>query len=97
MAQRIRPGTDSIVDIVAKVWMPYAFVILESGYMGWSPHGVKVGDVFCLFDGCIVPFVLHPSADEDTFSLWGDGYVHGFMPGQKLGIEGKSKECLKLI
>jgi hypothetical protein len=96
MAQRIRPGTDSIVDSVAKIWIPYTFVILESGYMGWSPHGLQVGDVFCLFDGYIVPFVLRPSADEDTFSLWGDGYVHGFMPVQKLRTEGKSKE-FKLV
>lgn len=97
MEQHIHLGTDSIVNSVTKIWIPYTFVILESGYMGWSPHGVQVGDVFCLFDGCIVPFVLRPSADEDTFSLWGDGYVHGFMPGQKLGIEGKSKECFKLV
>ena len=28
----------------------------EVWYMGWAPHGVQAGDVFCLFDGCIVPF-----------------------------------------
>jgi hypothetical protein len=97
MEQRIRPGTDSIVASVTTIWIPYTFVVLESGYMGWAPHGVHVGDVFCLFNGCIVPFVLRPLADNNTFSLWGDGYVHGFMPGQKLGIGGRLKEWFNLV
>lgn len=95
--QRIRPGIDSLTENVTNVWVPYTFVVLESGLMGWAPHGVQVGDVFCLFDGCILPCVLRPSADENTFSLWGEGYVHEFMPGQKLGIEGKSKEWFNLV
>jgi hypothetical protein len=95
--QRTRSGTDSIVDSMTKIWMPYTFVVLDSGYMGWSPPGVQVGDVFCLFEGCIVPFVLRPSGDGDTFTLWGDGYVHGFMPGQKPGIDGRTEEWFNLI
>jgi hypothetical protein len=97
MEQRLRPGIDSVTENVTKVWVPYTFVVLESGHMGWAPHGVQVGDVFCLFDGCIVPFVLRPLADNNTFSLWGDGYVHGFMPGQKLGSGGRLKEWFNLV
>ena len=97
MEQRLRSGIDSVTENITKVWVPYTFVVLESGHMGWAPHGVQVGDVFCLFDGCIVPFVLRPLADNNTFSLWGDGYVHGFMPGQKLGSGERLKEWFNLV
>jgi len=50
-----------------------------------------------LFDGCIVPFILRPTAGADTFSLWGDGYIHGLMPGQQPGVESGVKQWLKLI
>jgi hypothetical protein len=93
----VKVGINSIMERIRGIWMPYTFVVLDSGYMGWSPHGVQAGDVFCLFDGCIVPFVLRPTAAADTFSLWGDGYVHGFMPGQQPGVEGRPKEWLKLV
>ena len=76
--------------------MPYTFVVLKSGYMGWAPRGVKEGDVFCLFDGCIVPFVLRRTEAGDTFHLWGSGYVQGFMPGQQPGVEGRPREWFKI-
>jgi hypothetical protein len=90
-------GMKSIVETMIRIWMPYSFVILDSGYMGWSPCGVQARDVFCLFDGCIVPFILRPTAGADTFSLWGDGYIHGLMPGQQPGVESGVKQWLKLI
>jgi hypothetical protein len=74
---------NSVIRASSGVWMTYIFVVL----------GVEVGDVFCLLDGCVVPFVLRPTAaagrgadgKEDRFWLWGDGYVQGVMPGQRPG------------
>ena len=90
-------GINSLMTRITRVWMPHTFVILASGYMGWSPHGVKVGDVFCMFDGCDVPFVLRPTAGADTFTFLGTGYVQGIMAGQQPGVGGKPREWIKII
>jgi hypothetical protein len=68
------------VETVTRVWMPYTFVAFNSGYIRWAPHGVEAGDVFCLFDSCIVPFLLRPT-DSDELILGGDRYVQGIFPG----------------
>jgi hypothetical protein len=93
----VKKAIDSIMETVYWIWVPYTFVVLKSGYMGWAPHGVQAGDVFSLFDGCIVPFLLRPADAGDTFTLLGDGYVHGFLPGQQPGVEGSPKQWLTLI
>jgi hypothetical protein len=95
--ERLTSGINSLTENVSKIWMPYTFIILESGHMGWAPNDVQAGDLFCLFDGSIVPFVLRPTEGADTFSLWGDGYVHGFMSGQEPGVERRLEECFKLV
>jgi hypothetical protein len=95
--ERLTGGINSIVENVTKIWMPYNFIVLESGHMGWAPHDAQAGDLFCLFDGSIVPFVLRPTESADTFSLLGDGYVHGFMPGQEPGVERRLEEWFKLV
>jgi hypothetical protein len=59
----------------------YAFAVTAAGYMAWVPPGSLEGDVLCVLEGCIVPFILHPRS-EDKFALWGDGYVQGFMHGE---------------
>lgn len=95
--ERLTGGINSITENITKIWMPYTFIVLESGHMGWAPHDVQAGDLFCLFDGSIVPFVLRPTEGVDTFSLWGDGYVHGFMPGQEPGVKRRPEEWFKLV
>jgi Heterokaryon incompatibility protein (HET) len=87
----------AIADTVIETWLPYTFVVLESGWIGWAPPGVQPGDTFCLFDGCIVPFLLRPVLGSDKFRLWGDGYVHGYLPGQQPGGDGRTKQWLKLV
>ena len=77
--------------------MPYTFVVLESGHIGWAPHDVQAGDLFCLFDGSIVPFVLRPTEGADTFSLWGDGYVQGYMPDQEPGVQKSPAEWFRIV
>jgi hypothetical protein len=84
------------METVTRVWMPYTFVAFNSGYTRRAPHGVEAGDVFCLFDACIVPFLLRPT-DTDTFILWGDGYVQGILPGQQPRANGSPKQWFKLV
>ena len=95
--EQVVASINSLITRMTRVWMPNTFVILESGYMGWSPHGVNVGDVYCMLDGCVVPFVLCPTAGADTFSLLGTGYIHGIMPDQQPGVEETSREWIKIV
>ncbi|KAH8767606.1 heterokaryon incompatibility protein-domain-containing protein [Hyaloscypha finlandica] len=95
--EQFTAGIISLMTRITGVWMPNTFVVLDSGYMGWSPLGVQAGDVFCLFDGCIVPFVLRPTLGAGTFSLCGAGYAHGFMPGQQPGVEERPWEWIKIV
>ena len=95
--EHVQDAGNSLMDSVVRIWAPYTFVILQSGYMGWAPHGVRSNDVFCLFDRCIVPFVLRPTGTGNVFNLWGDGYVHGFLPGQRPGIQENPKQWVELV
>lgn len=62
----------------------YTFAVTDGGYMAMVPPGSRKGDVVCIFEGCIVPFVLRPTGD--ALALWGDGYVQGFMHGEADGL-----------
>jgi hypothetical protein len=95
--ERAQEAIRSVMLNVTRTWVPYTFVVLKSGYVGWAPHNVQANDVFCLFDGCIVPFVIRPTRAADIFNLVGDGYVHGFLPGQQPGVEGRPKEWIELV
>ncbi|PMD33572.1 hypothetical protein L207DRAFT_639000 [Hyaloscypha variabilis F] len=95
--ERVAEGINSIRENMIRIWMPYTFVVLESGNIGWAPHDVQAGDLFCLFDGSIVPFVLRPTEGADTFSLWGDGYVQGYMPDQEPGVQKSPAEWYRIV
>jgi len=95
--ERVLEAIQHLGKVMTRLWMPYSFVALKSGLMGWAPYGVEAGDMFCLFDGCIAPFVLRPTLSGHAFTLLGDGYVHGFLPGQQPGIAGRVKQWIKVI
>ena len=58
------------------------FCATVDGHMGWVPPTTEIGDIFCVFIGAEVPFVLRPSGGH--YQLGGECYIHGFMYGEAL-------------
>ena len=49
----------------------------------------KPGDMICVFDGCVTPFILRRLDDEPAAlcSVLGESYVEGVMSGEALEME----------
>ncbi|KAI1451782.1 HET-domain-containing protein [Annulohypoxylon moriforme] len=63
----------------------------RKGYLGLSPPSTQVGDEVWLFKGASLFHILRkadPSSEEKI--LLGEGYVHGFMEGEALRLDGMS-------
>jgi len=55
------------------------FISTKDGRIGYGPPGVEPGDVVCIFEGSVVPFVLRYGSQSGTAMLVGEAYVHGIM------------------
>jgi hypothetical protein len=67
--------------------------LTEDQQLGLGPQSAEVGDEVWLVDGAQVPFILRPVAGkEQTFTLVGETYVHGFMNGEMLDWKGTGEE-----
>jgi hypothetical protein len=66
--------------LFVEVWAEYAFSVSKEGYMAWVPPRAKDGDVFCLFEGCDVPFLLRRANGQGGYYLVGEAYLYGFTP-----------------
>lgn len=52
--------------------------------------GIQKGDVVCIFDGAVTPYVLRKvNGDDGTYKPVAAAYIHGMMNGeiQKLRLE----------
>jgi Heterokaryon incompatibility protein (HET) len=70
------------------------FCVTAKGYMGWVPQVARPGDLFCIFKGVEVPFLLRKAlfTARDLplmirpgavyYQIIGECYVHGVMDGQ---------------
>jgi len=63
------------------------FAVTSSGRLARVPPSTLEGDHICVFWGCPSPFVLRPR-DENSWSLVGSCYVHGFMDGEACRADG---------
>jgi len=54
------------------------------GFLGVGPISTQEGDQVWLVRSAHVPFILRQTANDDTFSLIGETYLHGFMHGEML-------------
>ncbi|KAI1088382.1 HET-domain-containing protein [Rostrohypoxylon terebratum] len=68
-----------------------AIVRTSKGFLGLSPHSTQVGDELWLLKGASLFHVLR-NAESDSAEkiLLGEGYVHGFMEGEALRLDGMS-------
>jgi hypothetical protein len=70
--------------LFVELWAEYAFSVSKAGYMAWVPPRAQDGDVFCLFEGCDVPFLLRGVDGEEAFYLVGEAYLYGLAPKEGL-------------
>lgn len=79
MAQNERGAT--LMTKVSRLAFGRAFCDTACGSIGWVPQEAESNDVFALFDGYSVPFVLRSREDREGNRLIGPAYVHGWMYG----------------
>ncbi|KAG6368461.1 hypothetical protein INS49_002668 [Diaporthe citri] len=90
-----RPRTDLALPPVAKTGRAHCFqeamrgactwrrlIVTENGHVGLGPQATELGDVVCILEGAIMPLILRPEADSDSFKLVGEAYVQGMMFGE---------------
>jgi hypothetical protein len=68
---------------------------LNNALLGVAPDTTRAGDLFVVFFGGRVPFIL--SQHEDCYSLFGECYIHGTMDGEAIDgwLEGRLREKKK--
>jgi len=75
-------------------------LVTEKGYIGLCPESSRKGDQIWYIEDAAVLFVLRPrneggaegdlyDADDETFELMGEAFVHGLMGGELLGDKNK--------
>ncbi|TVY25852.1 Heterokaryon incompatibility protein 6,OR allele [Lachnellula hyalina] len=57
---------------------------ISSGYYGIGPHETREGDVFVIFLGAQVPYILRRCNKGNNYRLVGEAYVHGIMDGEAM-------------
>ncbi|KAI7782539.1 hypothetical protein LA080_013175 [Diaporthe eres] len=90
-----RPRTDLPLPPVTKTGRAHCFqeamrgactwrrlIVTEDGHVGLGPQVTEPGDVVCILNDSILPLLLRPEADGDSFKLVGEAYVQGMMFGE---------------
>ena len=70
--------------------------VTSKGFLGSPPLSTRVGDMICVLFGGNVPFVVRPCEGTNEFILIGETYLHGFMQGEALDMEGAVAREFKL-
>ncbi|KAF7897186.1 hypothetical protein EAF00_005414 [Botryotinia globosa] len=71
--------------------------ITRKGYFGLFPRYAEEGDIVCVMDGCVVPYLLRQVDGEGRYRLVGECYVFGIMDGEAVGGEGFAFEEIILV
>lgn len=90
-----RPRTNFVLPPVTKTGRSHCFqeamrgactwrrlIVTDSGHVGLGPQVTEPGDVVCILKGAIMPLLLRPEADGDSFKLVGEAYIQGMMFGE---------------
>jgi Heterokaryon incompatibility protein (HET) len=73
----------------------YRLSITSQNFVAMVPETSEEGDILCILYGSSFPHVLRKVAGkEDTYTLVGSAYVHGFMDGEAIELrdQGRLKE-----
>jgi hypothetical protein len=63
----------------------------SQGYVGLGPTSMREGDEVWLLNGATVLFIMRKRPGEDSYTLIGETYLHGFMHGELLSAEFRNK------
>lgn len=66
-------------------------------FVGMGSLSVLPGDQVWLIRDSLVPLVLRPVKDTDTFLLVGEAYLHGFMYGEMLDLRWGMEEKMRTV
>ncbi|KAH8770898.1 heterokaryon incompatibility protein-domain-containing protein [Diaporthe sp. PMI_573] len=90
-----QPRTDLGLPIATKLGHAHSFqeamrgactrrrlVFTKDGHVGLGPQVTEPGDVVCILKDAIMPLVLRPEANRDSFKLVGEAYIQGMMFGE---------------
>lgn len=71
---------------------------VDSNFLGWAPLHAEVGDRVFILQGCNLPFIVRPSANENEFTLIGNCYIGpGVMSGELAPGEASGWEDVNLV
>ena len=59
----------------------------SNGYLGLGPASAQKGDEIWLINGALVPFIMRRQVNQEALMLVGESYLHGFMHGEMLTPE----------
>lgn len=87
-----RNPRSTVFKFVAKLCFTrdHQMINMREGRFGFTCSGVQPGDVVCVFDDSVSPFVLRKVDDKDgneRYKFVGDAYVHGLMYGEADGTD----------
>ncbi|KAI1137587.1 HET-domain-containing protein [Hypoxylon sp. FL0543] len=69
----------------------------RKGFLGLAPHSTQVGDEVWLLKGANLFYILRDGNAESAGKvLLGEGYVHGFMEGEALRLDGMNYSVVVL-
>ncbi|KAK8036227.1 hypothetical protein PG993_008841 [Apiospora rasikravindrae] len=87
--------SEDAIQIHANAGVNYAFVHLDSGYIGRAHHSCQEGDSVYLFAGADMPVVVRRCGEGGTFRVVAPAFIVGVMDGELW--PGESDEELELI
>ncbi|KAF5965715.1 heterokaryon incompatibility 6 OR allele [Fusarium coicis] len=65
--------------------------LTDTGYVGFGPRCLRLGDVVCVVFGVGTPYVIRPTSVPDEYLFLGPAYVHGLMDGEAIDAWEKGK------
>lgn len=64
-----------------------AFIGTSQGHLGYTRPGVELGDIVCVFQNGVVPFIVRRDVHNNAHVLVGESYISGLMHGEVLDME----------
>ncbi|KAK6858183.1 hypothetical protein PG995_005882 [Apiospora arundinis] len=85
-------GYEEVIQVAANFSVEYAFIHLDSGYIGRAHHTCREGDQVWLLAGADKPVVLRKQEETGTFRVVAPAFIVGAMDGELWPDEGKIEE-----
>jgi Heterokaryon incompatibility protein (HET) len=75
-----------------RLWTQHRTLIVSTnGYLALAPSSTLPGDKICILYGLHAPVILRPCANDASYTLIGDAYVHALMDAEALSPRKKAQ------